>query len=294
MNTTRNLNTSAPRKSWLQAAIVATVAMLLVTPMIPSASAGLEDTGCFAVQATNADGGQVGTFHGPGCGPIAEGGGSVVVPPVVPTPTPIEKVCTPVYGTISWASSYTRTDARSGNGSFLDLRGDRINYTVAVTSGPRVEAPATSNNLSLNGGRLVLGSRSTELAASRDFDAAYTQTATITFDKPVENLTSRVFGIDGSDSQREHVAASGLPSLSAIIGTDIALDEASNTYRPMTDRSASATAATNSVFFGSQGSTSSVTIELTTPRTSAVAANVMNSEVRLADLGYHYCAEDLD
>lgn len=96
MNTTRNLKTSTPRKYWLQAAIVATVAVLLVTPLIPAASAGLGDTGCFAVEATYTDGGQVGQTHGPGCGPIADGGGSVVVPTptLTPTPTP-EEICTP-------------------------------------------------------------------------------------------------------------------------------------------------------------------------------------------------------
>lgn len=84
------------RKPWLQAAIVATAAALLVAPLLPTASASLGDTGCFIVQATYADGGQVGKKTGPTCEPATDG---VVVPPVVPTPTPTTPTPTPTEPT---------------------------------------------------------------------------------------------------------------------------------------------------------------------------------------------------
>lgn len=93
MNTFRTLKTSTPRKPWLQAAIVATVAALLVSPLLPTASASLGESGCFIMQATHPDGTTVGTKTGPSCEPVGDGGGSVVVPtptPTTPTPTPTE------------------------------------------------------------------------------------------------------------------------------------------------------------------------------------------------------------
>lgn len=96
MNTFRTLKTSTPRKPWLQAAIVATVAALLVSPLLPTASASLGESGCFIMQATHPDGTTVGTKTGPSCEPATDG---VVVPPVVPTPTPTTPTPTPTEPT---------------------------------------------------------------------------------------------------------------------------------------------------------------------------------------------------
>lgn len=188
---------------------------------------------------------------------------------------------------INWQSTFTAADAQNGSGSFTNPQGEVVTYTVAVVSGPSNEVPASSTNLSTNAVGVFLGDRQTVASSTKDFDAAYTQTTTVTFDRPLSNLTFRIFDVDGSEFYREHVRVTGLPDATATPGVAVQLDPSSNTFRPVTDANIGETSGSGAVTYTSAGSTSSFVVEVTTPRTVVprVTTDVSHG-VRISNLTY--------
>lgn len=193
----------------------------------------------------------------------------------------------PEQAQINWASSFTATDRQNGQGTFTTPTGETVTYTLVVVSGPNNEVPATSTNLTTNSIGVFLGDRQTVAAPSKDFDAAYTQTTTVTFDRPVTNLSFRIFDVDGSEFYREHVRVLGLPGATATPGIAVELDPASNTFRPVTDANIGETSGSGAVNYTSTGQTTSFVVEVTTPRTAVprVTTDVSHG-VRLSNLTY--------
>lgn len=186
---------------------------------------------------------------------------------------------------ISWQSTFTATDKQNGVGSFTTPTGELVNYTVVVATGPNIEVPATSDNLNTTGDGVFLGDRQTVAAANKEFDAAYTQTTTITFDRPLANIRFRVFDVDGSEFYREHLRVIGLPGVVATPGNRVELEPVSNTYRPTADLPIGQVVA-GSVTYASSGSTSAFTVELTTPRTAVPPQGTLSHGVRMTNLTY--------
>ncbi|PPF87169.1 hypothetical protein C5E07_17530 [Pseudoclavibacter sp. RFBJ3] len=186
---------------------------------------------------------------------------------------------------LSWQNTFTATDTRNGVGTFTTPTGEVVTYTVTVATGPSIEVPATSDNLNTTGDGIFLGDRQTVAAANKEFDAAYTQTTTITFDRPLANIRFRVFDVDGSDFYREHLRVIGLPGAVATPGNRVELEPVSNTYRPTEDLPIGPVVA-GSVTYSSTGSTDSFVVELTTPRTAVPPQGVLSHGVRMTNLTY--------
>ncbi|VXC47429.1 hypothetical protein [Pseudoclavibacter sp. 8L] len=186
---------------------------------------------------------------------------------------------------LSWQNTFTATDTSNGVGTFTTPTGEVVTYTVTVATGPNIEVPATSDNLNTTGDGIFLGDRQTVAAANKEFDAAYTQTTTITFDRPLANISFRVFDVDGSDFYREHLRVIGLPGAVATPGNRVELEPVSNTYRPTADLPIGPVVA-GSVTYSSTGSTDSFIVELTTPRTAVPPQGVLSHGVRMTNLTY--------
>lgn len=191
----------------------------------------------------------------------------------------------PPQAQISWATTFTATDKQNGVGSFTTPTGEVVAYTVVVVTGPSIEVPATSDNLNTTADGVFLGDRQTVAAVNKEFDSAYTQTTTVTFDRPLANIRFRVFDVDGSDFYREHLRVIGLPGVVATPGNRVELEPVSNTYRPTQDLPIGQVVA-GSVTYSSTGSTDSFTVELTTPRTAVPPQGVLSHGVRMTNLTY--------
>lgn len=190
---------------------------------------------------------------------------------------------------ISWQTTFTATDKQNGTGSFRTPSGEVVTYTVLVSTGPNLEIPGSSDNLNTTGDGVFLGDRQTVAAANKEFDAAYMQRTTITFDRPLADIRFRIYDVDGSDFYREHLRVVGLPGATAIPGggasTRVEFEAVSGTFRPKQDLPIGQVLA-GAVLYSSSGATDSFTVELTTPRIVLPPQGALSHGVRMTDLTY--------
>ncbi|PPF43391.1 hypothetical protein C5B85_13820 [Pseudoclavibacter sp. AY1F1] len=191
---------------------------------------------------------------------------------------------------VDWATTFVAAaDKRSGQGESVTPTGAVVTYTVAVTTGPNIEIPATSDNLNSTSSGVFLGDRQTVASADKEFDAAYMQRATVTFDRPVTKVSFRIFDVDGSTFYREHLRVVSVPEAVGIPGggenTRVEFDPLSNTFRPIDDEAIGQVLA-GSVGYEITGPTTSFTVELTTPRTAVPPQGVLSHGVRMTNIAY--------